>query len=168
MLCLKLGIRYISVTSPLSLVYWARVDSLLFLVVGDSLGHAVNHWNDRELLLGLRLLNTVSVDIPSGSLELHSKDVATSISARLLLWEFGSLPVHLLHWSGLNVELVQLNGLLLGDDLLNSSQVRLWVVQSVDEGDRWLSGWVILPEVQLLETLSDIVQPRAKRPDSLE
>jgi len=157
LLGLKLSIEHIGVSSKLGLVDWARVDTLLFLRLSKLLGYTVDNWNDRELLLWLRFFDTVCTDIPSSSLKLHSEDVCSTVTTFLSLWQIVSFPIHSLGWSGLNVELVQLNVLILGDDLSDGSEEGLWVVESIDEGNEWLLYWVLLPGIQLVKSVLDII-----------
>lgn len=154
-------------SSQLGLVHWALEGVLLVLDVLDLLSDTVDDWDDRELLLWLRVLNAGAARIPTGSLQLHAEGEAASVGG-LLGWKFGSLPVHLLQRRGLNVELVELDGSLLGDDLLDGREEGLWVVESVDEGHQWLLGWVVLPGVQLVKSLLDVGQPRGEGSSRLE
>ena len=143
-------------TSRLVHVDRAKVDTLLFLALDDLLWLAVDDGHDRELLLGFGLFEATGL-VPAGTFDLETEDVGT-ISV-LLLWKVVSLPVHLLLHFGLDVELVQLDGVSSCCNLFDSSQEGLWVIQPVDEGNVWLLSWVLLPAVKLFETLLDVIEP---------
>ena len=165
MLGLELGHEHVGLASGLVHVDWALVNALLFLALDEEHRLAVDDRYDRELLLGLGLLEAAR-SVPSGALDLETEDVST-ISV-LLLGELASLPVHLLLHLGLDVELVELDSISPSSDLLDSGQEGLRVVEPVDEGDIWLLGGVLLPGVELLEALLDVVEPRAERSGRLE
>ena len=151
---LELGDKDEGLTSRLVQVDWALVNSLLFLAFNNHLGLAIDDRNDRELLLGFRLLKTAS-SVPTSTLNLEPEYVRTV--TRLLLGQLVGLPVHsLLHFS-LNVELVEFDRISSGSDLLDGSQEGLRVVQPVDEGYIWLLGRILFPTVKLLKTLLDVV-----------
>ena len=156
MLCLELCSGDIGLTSGLVHVDGALVDALLFLAFNDRHGLAVDDGYDGELLLGLGLFEATRL-IPSGAFNLESEDV--SAVTVLLLGELVDFPVHTLLHFGLDVELVELDSVSSGSDLLDSGEEGLGVVEPVDEGDVRLLGWVLLPGVELLETLLDVVEP---------
>jgi len=136
-------------------VDWARVDTLILLAFwGERNRAAVHDWQDTEWLLGEALLELTDGWVPSGTLDLQSKDIGTLLD----WWKIG-LPIEFLEHVRLDVQLVQLGLLLLGVHLLGGSQERLWVEQSVDECHSWDVLWVLLPKVQLIETVLQVVQP---------
>lgn len=143
MLSLKLGKEDESFTSGLVHVDGALVDTLLLLSINNYYRFAVDDRNDRELLLGFGLLETTTASVPPGAFDLEAEHVGTITI--LLLGQLADLPVHALLYLSLNVELVQLNCVTTGSDLLDGSQERLWVVQSVDERDVGLLSWIFLP-----------------------
>jgi hypothetical protein len=74
---------------------------------------------------------------------LEAEDVG-AISV-LLFGQIGVLPVHLLLHLSLDVKLVELNGISSSSDLLDGRQEGLRIVESVDESDVGLFGWLLLP-----------------------
>lgn len=165
MLSLELSEADEGLTTGLVLVDWAGVHTLLFLALHEKDRLAVNDGDDRELLLRLGLLERARL-VPSSALDLESEDVGTVTV--LLLWKLGALPVHALLDLGLDVQLVELDSVSPGSDLLDSRQEGLRVVEPVEEGNVWLLGRVLLPSVELLKTLLDVVEPRAERSGCLE
>jgi len=153
---LELRSKHVGGTTVFGLVDGALVDTLLLLGVVDWQCTAVNHRHNRELFLWLGLLQ-VAVRIPAGSFDLEAEHVGAFAELRQV-----GLPVHLLEDVSLDKELVELLSLLTGVDLFNSSQERLRVEHAVQEGDsRDLFG-VLLPVVQLLKALLQVVQPRVE------
>ena len=84
------------------------IDTLFFFALNNKLGLAVDDRDNRELLLGFRLLKATRC-VPSGTLNLESEDISTI--AVLLLRQLISLPIPTLLHLGLDVELVQFNSI---------------------------------------------------------
>ena len=68
-------------------------------------------------------------------------------------------PIELLGDFSLDVKSVKLLLLVSGIDLLDSSQERLWVEESVQEDDSWHLQRVFFPEIKLVKTMLQVVQP---------
>lgn len=151
---LELASEHVALATGLVEVHRAQIDALLFFALHKLDRLAVNNGHDRELLLGLGLFDGAR-GIPPSAFNLEAEDVGTITV--LLLGELCNLPVPSLLDLCLDVELVELNGISPGGDLLDGSQEGLRVVQPVDEGDVWLLSRVLLPGVELLETLLDVV-----------
>ena len=156
MLGLKLREGNECLSSGLVHVDRALVNTLLFFSFDNKHGLAVDDRNDRELFLWFGLFEATGC-VPPGSFDLEAENVCAI--TRLLLWKLSSFPVHSLLYLSLNVQLVELNVVSAGSDLFNCGEERLWVVKSVDEGNVWLLRGVLLPGVQLLQSLLNIVQP---------
>lgn len=165
MLRLKLSLEHVGLSSGLIHVDRTLVDTLLFFAFNKLDRFTVDNGHDRELLLRLRLLKTARL-IPSGTFNLEAEHVGAI--ARLFLGKIIDLPVHAFLDLSLNVEPVELNCVTSSCHLLDCCQERLRVVQSIDEGDVWLFRWIFFPGVELLETLLDVIQPRAESSGRLE
>jgi hypothetical protein len=71
--------------------------------------------------------------------------------------------VHLLKHVGLDEKLVETLACLLGTHLLNGSEERVRLVQSVQEANGLVnSSGIVLPQVQQLKSLLKVVQPRSE------
>ena len=155
MLSLEISWEHVSHTSHLCLVDWALVKVLLFLAsLWEWSSAALDNWHDREVLLRSRVLKLTDLSVPSSTLDLEAPDVGTVFAG----WKC-FVPVEVLEDVGLDVQLVELGALFLSVDLLNGSQEGLRVEQSVEEGDVRDLSWVVLPAVQLVESLLDVVKP---------
>merc|ERR1719420_605817 len=100
-------------------------------------------------------------------LELEAEAVATLFDLSHL-GEKLRFPVESLGHIRLDVQLVQTLASLLGTDLLNGSQERVGLVKSVQEADCLVDeSGLILPQIQLVETLLQVVHPRAEGSCSL-
>jgi len=94
----------------------------------------VNNGDNRELNLGDRFFHLAGVLLPGSTFELETKHIGTIFD----LLEHGRnlrLPMELLENISLDVKLVETLSSLLGTDLLNSSEIRVRLVESVQEAD---------------------------------
>jgi hypothetical protein len=141
------------------------IDTLFFFAFNNKLGLAVDDRDNRELLLRFRFLEATRC-IPSSTLNLESEDIGTV--AVLLLRQLIGLPIPSLLHLCLDVELVKFNRISSGSHLFDCSEEGLRLVQPVDEGNVWLLCGILLPSAELLETLLDVVEPRAETSGRLE
>jgi len=159
---LELSSEHVRLISVGGHVAWALVDSLVNLAFLHKLGLAVDDGDDRELLFGDGLFHLARVLLPGGTFELETEDVGTILNT-LKHTRNLRLPVELLLDIGLDVELVETLSGLLGTDLLDGSEVRVGLVQSVQEADSLVDdGGVILPQVKHLKSLPQVIEPRSK------
>jgi len=124
-------IRFISVSGH---VAGALVDTLVNLTILYQQSFAVNNGDNRELNLGDRFFHLAGVLLPGSTFELETKHIGTIFD----LLEHGRnlrLPMELLENISLDVKLVETLSSLLGTDLLNSSEIRVRLVESVQEAD---------------------------------
>jgi len=156
---LELGCEHVRLISVSGHVARAHIDSLINLAFLSLQGLAVDDGNDRELLLRDGLFHLSRVLLPGSTFELETENVGTILNtlehARNL-----RLPVELLLDISLDVKLVKSLSGLLGTDLLNGSEVRVRLVESVQEADGLVNrGWVILPQVKHFQSLLQVIEP---------
>ena len=154
---LQLSCKHIRGAALLRLVRRTLVDALLLLALLRDQGRlAVDNWHDRELLLGERLVQHAERGLPARTLHVQSEDVGAF--ARLAL----DLVDHLLLDVRLDEELVELVLVRARRDLLDGREEGLRVEEAVQERDlRNLRG-LLLPLVQLVQAVLQVVEPRAE------
>jgi len=81
MLGLELSGKYVRLISVGGHVARALVDTLIDLVLNDSLGLAVDQGHNGELLFGDRLVHKRGVLVPGGTFKLESKDIGSVFKA---------------------------------------------------------------------------------------
>jgi hypothetical protein len=154
---LHLSSEHVSAHTIRSLVNWALVDVLLFATSCGDACLGSNDGHDRELNLGEGLVESEVLDVPAGALDLETEDPSTVLAVGDVLFPV-PLALNFCH----NTGLVKLDLVLAGENLLDGSEERLRVEQSVDEGHLGHACGVILPEDELLEALLDVSQPGAE------
>lgn len=158
---LQLRSKHISRISLLSLVGRTLVDRLVLLALGGQRqGLAVDNRNDREHLLGTRLFDKTSSNVPSGSLQDETIDIGA------ILRHIVDLLNGLLSDICLDVQFVELDAgstaLLVrssSDDLLDGSEVGLRVEESGDHDDLGQVERVVPESVELLDSLKKVDDP---------
>lgn len=113
---------------------------------------AVDYRHDTERPLWIALFQLAQGKVPSASLNLE----APNVGAFFAWWKI-LLPVKFLQYVGLHEQLVEFLLLFSRIDLGDGRKEGLGVEQPVDEGDMWHLDRILFPEVQLLESLPQVV-----------